>query len=180
MLPQILPKEKFGQFVSFLMTEHKVVAPMVKGPQFAFGEVQTPQDAQAIRMNYDISILPLKKYLLPTQETLLEFGSRDPASASQVVKSKPRVILGAHELGTVRLGDIMVAPNTDSGWTPVFGLIGGLVVQTGGILSHAAIVAREYRIPAVTGLSGACTKISTGELIEVNGNTGRVTRVEGK
>ena len=113
MLPQILPKDKFGQFVSFLMTEHKVVAPMAKGPQFAFGEVETPQDAQAIRMDYDISILPLKKYLLPTHETLLEFVSRDPATATPVVKSKPLVILGAHPYDLHALATLDAAMRTE-------------------------------------------------------------------
>ena len=113
MLPQILPKEKFGQFVSFLMTEHKVVAPMAKGPQFAFGEVESAQDAQAIRMDYDISILPLKKYVLPTHEALLEFGSRDPATATPVVKSQPLVILGAHPYDLHALATLDAAMRTE-------------------------------------------------------------------
>lgn len=92
-----------------------------------------------------------------------------------VARGRARVILTVNELQSVRRGDILVAPNTDSGWTPVFGLIAGLVVQTGGMLSHAAIVAREYCIPAVTGVAGACSLIKPNELIEVNGDAGRVT-----
>jgi pyruvate,water dikinase len=83
-----------------------------------------------------------------------------------------------NELQSVREGDILVAPNTDPGWTPVFGLIAGLVVQTGGMLSHAAIVAREYGLPAVTGVTNACSLIKSDETIEVNGDTGRVKRMQ--
>jgi pyruvate,water dikinase len=80
------------------------------------------------------------------------------------------------ELRSVRAGDILVAPNTDPGWTPVFGLIAGLVVQTGGMLSHAAIVAREYGLPAVTGVADACALILPDEIIEVNGDTGQIQK----
>ena len=104
-------------------------------------------------------------------------GLSGVAASSGVARGPARVVMGAHELSLVRRGDILVAPNTDSGWTPVFALVSGLVVQTGGVLSHAAIVAREYRIPAVTGLAGACSRITSGEIIEVNGNTGQVTRI---
>lgn len=96
MLPQILPKEKFGQFVSFLLADSKVMAPVAKGPQFAFQEVKSPQEVAAIRMDYDITILPPKKYLLPTYERLLEFDSRDPATARPAGKAQSLVILGVH------------------------------------------------------------------------------------
>ena len=95
MLPQILPKEKFAAFVGYLMADAKVVAPMAKGPQFAFGEVDRA-NLGAIRLDYDITILSPKKYLLPTYEKLLEFGDADAWSAKPIVNSKPLVILGAH------------------------------------------------------------------------------------
>ncbi|MDA1190806.1 MAG: PEP-utilizing enzyme [Candidatus Poribacteria bacterium] len=71
-------------------------------------------------------------------------------------------------------GDIAVVRATDSGWTPLFPLIGGLVTELGGQLSHAVIVAREYGIPAVVGVSGATTRIRDGQRIEVDGSNGCV------
>ncbi len=106
-------------------------------------------------------------------DTLLGTGA-----SPGIVTGRARVILTVEELKSVRPGDILVAPNTDSGWTPVFGLISGLVVQTGGMLSHAAIVAREYGIPAVTGVVDACALITTGQATEVNGDNGRVKMLE--
>lgn len=67
---------------------------------------------------------------------------------------------------------------TDPTWTPLFALAGGIVAETGGRLSHAAIVAREYAIPAVLGVAGATTRITDGAQITVDGGTGRVTPVE--
>ncbi len=85
-----------------------------------------------------------------------------------------RVVHSPSELGRVREGEVMIAPNTDPGWTPVFPLIKGLVLETGGMLSHGAIVAREYAIPAVTGVPRACSRINDGDLLEVDGAAGVV------
>ena len=96
MLPQILPKDKFSPFVAFLMRDNHVAAPMAKGPQFAFQELAGNEDIGRIRMDYDITILPPKKYLLKTCESLLEFAGRDPATVRPTVTSEPTVILGVH------------------------------------------------------------------------------------
>ena len=71
-------------------------------------------------------------------------------------------------------GEILVTQGTDPGWTPVFPLPGGLVLETGGLLSHGAIIAREYGIPAVINAPGVLNLIRDGQLIEVDGTTGRV------
>jgi pyruvate,water dikinase len=71
-------------------------------------------------------------------------------------------------------GDILVAPTTDPGWTPLFLVAGGLVMETGGVMSHGAIVAREYGIPAVVGAAGAVERIRSGQRITVDGATGMV------
>jgi rifampicin phosphotransferase len=96
-----------------------------------------------------------------------------PASAGQVV-GRARVILdptGAR----LAPGEILVAPSTDPGWTPLFVTASGLVMEMGGAMSHGAVVAREYAIPAVVGLAGATERIADGQLIAVNGTTGTVT-----
>ncbi len=74
-------------------------------------------------------------------------------------------------------GEILVAPSTDPGWTPLFLTAGGLVMEMGGSMSHGAVVAREYGIPAVVGVPDATSKISTGQRITVDGAAGVVTVV---
>jgi pyruvate,water dikinase len=70
--------------------------------------------------------------------------------------------------------DILVVPFTDVGWTPLFPSIGGLIAETGGQLSHSAIIAREYGIPAVVSVKDATRLLRTGQPVTVDGNTGRV------
>ena len=72
-------------------------------------------------------------------------------------------------------GEILVAPSTDPGWTPLFLTAGGLVMEMGGAMSHGAVVAREYGIPAVVGVPDATGRISTGDRITVDGSAGRIT-----
>lgn len=95
------------------------------------------------------------------------------ASAGRVT-GPARVILdprGAH----LAPGEILVAPSTDPGWTPLFLTAGGLVMEMGGPMSHGAIVAREYGIPAVVGVPGATERIHTGQTISVDGAAGTVS-----
>ncbi len=70
--------------------------------------------------------------------------------------------------------DILIVPYSDVGWTPLFSSIGGIVAETGGQLSHAAIVAREYGLPAVVGVKGATRLIREGQPVSVDGSRGRV------
>jgi rifampicin phosphotransferase len=96
-----------------------------------------------------------------------------PASGG-VVTQKARVILDPGE-ASLEPGEILVAPSTDPGWTPLFLTAGGLVMEMGGPMSHGAIVAREYGIPAVVGVPDATGRISTGQRITVDGSAGEVT-----
>jgi pyruvate,water dikinase len=96
-----------------------------------------------------------------------------PASAGQIT-GVARVI---HDPVGARLepGEILVAPSTDPGWTPLFLAAAGLVMEMGGPNSHGAVVAREYGIPAVVGVPNATDRISTGQLITVDGSAGTVS-----
>jgi rifampicin phosphotransferase len=96
-----------------------------------------------------------------------------PASPGRVV-GPARVMLDP-EVAKLARGEILVAPSTDPGWTPLFLMAGGLVMETGGAMSHGAIVAREYGIPAVVGVVGATKRIETGQSLTVDGTTGTVT-----
>jgi phosphohistidine swiveling domain-containing protein len=96
-----------------------------------------------------------------------------PASAGTVTGPARVVVdpVGAHLVP----GEILVAPSTDPGWTPLFLTAGGLVMEMGGANSHGAVVAREYGLPAVVGVPDATTLITTGQRITVDGTAGRVT-----
>jgi pyruvate,water dikinase len=85
-----------------------------------------------------------------------------------------RVIRGPDEFGELKNGDILVAPFTNPIWTPLFAIAGGVVTEVGGMLSHGAIVAREYGIPSVMGIPGAMDLVPEGEMISVDGNKGIV------
>jgi pyruvate,water dikinase len=102
---------------------------------------------------------------------------RGTPASSGTVTAKARVILnptGAH----LEPGEILVAPSTDPGWTPLFLTAGGLVMEMGGSMSHGAIVAREFGIPAVVGVAGATERIATGQRITVDGSAGAVAIAE--
>jgi phosphohistidine swiveling domain-containing protein len=75
-------------------------------------------------------------------------------------------------------GDVLVTSVTDTGWTPFFGVAAAVVTEHGGLMSHASIVAREFGIPAVVGLNGACSRLTDGQLVEVDGVAGTVTVLE--
>jgi pyruvate,water dikinase len=96
-----------------------------------------------------------------------------PASAGKVT-AKARVVL--EPVGAaLSPGEILVAPSTDPGWTPLFLTAAGLVMEMGGAMSHGAVVAREYGIAAVVGVAGATSRITTGQSITVDGAAGTVT-----
>jgi rifampicin phosphotransferase len=95
-----------------------------------------------------------------------------PASPG-VVTAPARVLLDPQG-AELAPGDILVAPSTDPGWTPLFLTAGGLVMETGGMMSHGVIVAREYGIPAVVGVPGATERIPTGRRLTVDGTAGTI------
>ncbi|MFW6132910.1 MAG: 4Fe-4S dicluster domain-containing protein [Planctomycetota bacterium] len=96
MLPHILPKENFDDFVRWLMSRGRVAAPVAKAPNFAFDVLEDDTDIERIRMDYDVTILPPKKYLLPSYEKLLEFGGTDPETVRAAMDARPTVLLGVH------------------------------------------------------------------------------------
>ncbi len=97
MLPQTLPKNKFDDFVAHLLRDSRVMAPTDRGGgHFAFDRIRSRDEIQRIRMDYDITILPPKKYLLPRYETLLTFDSGDPHSGKAELTVQATVLLGVH------------------------------------------------------------------------------------
>lgn len=101
-------------------------------------------------------------------------GLRGTGNSPGIVTGTARVVRKLTEAGRVREGEIMITHHTDPGWTPVFLLLSGVITETGGLMSHASSVAREYGFPAIQ-MKSAMSLIPDGATITVNGNTGEVT-----
>jgi pyruvate,water dikinase len=97
------------------------------------------------------------------------------AASAGVAEGLARVLLRVDQLDELEDGEILVAPVTSPSWAPVFHRIAAAVLDTGGIMCHAAIVAREYGLPAVVGTGTATKVIRTGDLLRVDASTGVVT-----
>ena len=95
-----------------------------------------------------------------------------------VVTGTVRVVDRIEDLPRIKEGEIMVTSNTDPGWTAIFPKLGGLITETGGILSHGAVVSREYGIPAVTAVKDATAIFRTGQSVILDGNDGTIYIVE--
>lgn len=95
------------------------------------------------------------------------------------VEGVAAVVLDVREADRVRAGDILVTRQTDPGWAAVFFLIKGLIIERGGMLSHGAIIAREYGIPAVVGVPEATLRIRSGDRVRVDGDQGVVELTRG-
>lgn len=119
----------------------------------------------------------------PITVALPPFPSSDPTAtgingtpgAKGTATGIARVIRSPSEFGRVHDGDILICPYTDPAWTPLFSVAAAVVTETGGVLAHAAIVAREYGIPCVLGVHGATTAVVDGALVTVDGTAGTVT-----
>ena len=95
-------------------------------------------------------------------------------SLSEVCDLQREILLDVTESERLRAGDILVTRQTDPGWGPIFPLISGLVIERGGMLSHGAIIAREFGIPSVVGVKDATRLIQHGSSITVDGDRGLV------
>ena len=97
------------------------------------------------------------------------------AASPGVVEGQARVVRSVDQIGDVRDGEILVCGSTSPAWAPIFSKIKATVTDVGGVMSHAAIVAREYGLPAVVGTGRATAAIHTGQTIRVDGSDGTVT-----
>ena len=99
--------------------------------------------------------------------------------SSGIAQGVARIAVNIDELWKIKPGEILVCDRLDPGWTPVFVVVKGLVSNTGGLLSHASIVAREFGLPAVVNVELATSKILDGQKIIVDGNRGTVKIING-
>ena len=108
-------------------------------------------------------------------DTVMEYDKNaiyGAAASPGIFSGVARVVESIEELSKLEDNEILITSNTDPAWTAVFSKIGGLITETGGILSHGAVISREYRIPAVTAVKGATSIFKTGEELVIDGNEG--------
>jgi pyruvate,water dikinase len=106
-------------------------------------------------------------------------GLTGSGASPGVAEGVARVVTGHDDFSRVQTGDILVTTTTTPAWTPLFPSLAGLVTETGGILSHAAVVAREYGLPAVVGAAGATSAIEDGMRVRIDGTTGTIALLPG-
>ncbi|HET8945020.1 MAG TPA: PEP-utilizing enzyme, partial [Dehalococcoidia bacterium] len=118
---------------------------------------------------------PRDRFFGAIREPSFQAGVLTGIAASRgVARGIARVVRSLEEIERLGPGEILVTHATSPPWTPLFAVAGAVVTEAGGILSHCAVVAREYQIPAVVGARGALQKIEDGMLVTVDGTGGTV------
>ncbi len=144
-------------------------------PPPALGPVPEALNDPLVKMLWGITAETLEAW---TSDGTAENELHGYAASPGVVEGTARLLSSVNEIGQAKEGEILVAPVTAPSWGPVFAKVAGAVSDIGGTMSHAAIVAREYGMPAVVGTGQATARISTGQRIRVDGNRGIVTILE--
>lgn len=106
-----------------------------------------------------------------------DFEIKGSPMSQGVVEGKARVVPSFEEAHLIQKGEILVTTATDTGWTPYFPLLAGVVTEVGGPLSHGAVVAREYGLPCVVGVEGITTMLDTGDYLQLDGNKGLLRKI---
>ncbi|BBC29661.1 PEP-utilizing protein mobile subunit [Streptomyces graminofaciens] len=145
-------------------------------PPPALGPVPEALNDPAVRMLWGITAETIQAWSTPAEAGDDEV--RGFAASPGVVEGTARVLMSANDIGQVREGEVLVCPVTAPSWGPVFGKIAAAVSDIGGTMSHAAIVAREYGLPAVVGTGHATKRITTGQRLRVDGDRGIVTLLD--
>lgn len=164
----------------FYLTYTEAKSVFLEGEQQQMGAKVAERRAERARME---SVRPPEVYEAPPPVTAIASASADgnvlhgAGVSVGVATGKARVIASAAaaEEADLEPGEVLIAPFTDAAWTPLFVPAAAVVVETGGMLSHAATVAREYGIPAVVAVHGATTLIRTGQVVTVDGLAGTVS-----
>jgi pyruvate, water dikinase len=167
---QPLGARHFGPIIA----ERKRMLEVLKGwsPPAALGPVPEALNDPAVRMLWGITAETLATWAAAEGDEGQEI--RGYAASPGVVEGVARVLTSVNEIGQVQDGEILVCAVTAPSWAPVFGKIKAAVSDIGGAMSHAAIVAREYGMPAVVGTGHATRKIKTGQVVRVDGDRGIV------
>jgi pyruvate,water dikinase len=169
---QVLPTIKQHHLIAERQQEIAHFATLTPPPALGAMPLMLPPDSD-----------PLNNAFAKVFGTLFPLLPAEPPAAGQwqgqaaspgLVRGPARIIHTLADAGRLQPGDVLVTVTTLPPWTPLLGRAAAVITESGGILSHAAIVAREYGIPAVVGLAGATTLIHDGQIIEVNGTAGAI------
>ncbi|KAL1480728.1 hypothetical protein MTO96_050786, partial [Rhipicephalus appendiculatus] len=106
-----------------------------------------------------------------------DFEIKGSPMSQGTVEGRVRVAHTFDDAHLIQKGVILVTTATDTGWTPYFPLLAGVVTELGGPLSHGAVVAREYGLPCVVGVEGITSMLNSGDYIQLDGNTGIIRRI---
>jgi pyruvate, water dikinase len=158
-----------------IIAERKLMLEAMRdwSPPPAIGPVPEALNDPAVRMLWGITAETLATWARTAGSDGGEI--RGYAASRGVVEGVARVLRSVNDIGQIREGEILVCPVTAPSWAPVFGKIKAAVSDIGGTMSHAAIVAREYGMPAVVGTGHATKRIQTGQHVRVDGDRGIVT-----
>ncbi|HKV25862.1 MAG TPA: PEP-utilizing enzyme [Candidatus Acidoferrum sp.] len=161
-----------------IVEERKRILEKLKewNPPPALGPIPPAINDPALQMLWGITSETLESWSAAQTDSNDELTGF--AASPGVVEGIARVLKNVNEIGQIRDGEILVCPVTAPSWGPVFGKIKAAVSDIGGTMSHAAIVAREYGLPAVVGTGRATQRIKTGQRIYVDGNRGIVRILE--
>ncbi|OQR78982.1 hypothetical protein BIW11_06043 [Tropilaelaps mercedesae] len=96
-----------------------------------------------------------------------------PVCAGQV-KAPVCVVTTLEDADQIQQGDILVTYATDVGWSPYFPLLGGIVTELGGLISHGAVIAREFGLPSIVGVHGATRQFQSGQIVLLDGSQGTI------
>lgn len=146
-------------------------------PPQALGQAPEAVTEPVTIMHWGITTERVQEWRRTSDEPTAD-AMRGIAGSPGVAEGRARVILEVDQLTELEDGEILVAPFTSTSWTPVFGRIAAAVTDAGGVMCHAAILAREYGLPAVLGAGSATKRIETGDRVRVDGDSGEVTIVE--
>jgi phosphohistidine swiveling domain-containing protein len=91
-----------------------------------------------------------------------------------VVQARACVITDLAEIDQLKDGDVLITYCTDIGWSPYFPMLGGIATELGGLVSHGAVIAREYGLPCIVGAKGATKMFKTGDNVVLSGKTGTI------
>jgi phosphohistidine swiveling domain-containing protein len=122
----------------------------------------------------DVIILKLVVGEMPRVRPELKADIYGVCGAPGVAEGPARVIMTYEQLKEVKPGEILVCPGTNPAWTPIFGIVKGVIADRGGTLTHTAIVGREYGLPTIVNSFEGTTKIKTGMKIRVNATEGTI------
>ncbi len=159
-----------------LVTERKRILKVLEDwdPPPALGPMPENIEDPALQMLWGITSETLEAWSAPVDEASAN-ELRGFAASSGVVEGVARVLKHVNDIGQMKEGEILICAVTAPSWAPVFGKIRAAVSDIGGTMSHAAIVAREYGMPAVVGTGQATKRIRTGQRVRVDGDSGIVT-----